>query len=857
MAETGGNVEAAANYIMGHMDESEEWWLAEPAAPEPPGGGSSREYPADDAGEHAAALAPLLSAVRVPSGAETVHKEECAWSFARPTSSDGLNVSLSSFVGVGGAHLDFHVAKTGERVYLNITARRRPAPELEPGQAPATSVADKINAEVQAGTKEYDTVYTLLALLPSPSEPLRIPLTVDLEAEIQPTVTTVLPGTIMRAIDGVLAAKDKGTAADLAEFKEEIKETKLHLGLVQEDNGKKLSPNKEDWKCDVTGDTIGEGPGQSASLWLNLADGFVGGGRKNWDGSGGNNTAVDHYEQMKAAGKEYPLSVKLGTITPEGADIFSYPEDCSVAMPKERLAELLAHWGVDIMTSVKTEKDMQELELELNLSHDFSRIVGEGRGEPVYGAGRTGLINMGNSCYLNSVVQCLFAIPEWAEAYAAPAQREAIFGACSGDPTQDFFTQLAKLGAGLCCGDYSAPPPPADAAAAAGQPDEQGVRPKIFKMLVGKGHAEFSSSKQQDAQEYFIHLIDKVERACRAVGGGGREGLAADPSAVFAFELEERYESVVGGAGQQPQVCYKRLPERCLPLLIPMEAAVNGQEVEQYQSAKEAAAAAGQKFEAPAVVPDVPFAAAMGRWSAAATLDSFRGGRASRTVRFATLPQVLAVWVKREVVEPGSWRPKKLEVALRMPESLDLSSLRVAGEGGLQPGEVAMEEAAAEEESAAAAAGAAAPVPEEALMMLMSMGFPQAKCEKALRATGNSTERATDWIFSHMDDDSDDAGADAGAGAGAGSAEQTAATPAAQRGVDGSGIYKLLGFISHIGKSVTSGHYVCHLRKGDQWLVFNDEKVEMCPDPPLECGYLYFYRRDDEGSAAVSMDTSA
>ena len=48
--------------------------------------------------------------------------------------------------------------------------------------------------------------------------------------------------------------------------------------------------------------------------------------------------------------------------------------------------------------------------------------------------------------------------------------------------------------------------------------------------------------------------------------------------------------------------------------------------------------------------------------------------------------------------------------------------------------------------------GAAAPVPEEALMMLMSMGFEQAKCEKALCSTAMNIERATEWIFSHMDD---------------------------------------------------------------------------------------------------------
>lgn len=33
-------------------------------------------------------------------------------------------------------------------------------------------------------------------------------------------------------------------------------------------------------------------------------------GRKNWDGTGGNNHAVEHYNETK-----YPLAVKLGTLT--------------------------------------------------------------------------------------------------------------------------------------------------------------------------------------------------------------------------------------------------------------------------------------------------------------------------------------------------------------------------------------------------------------------------------------------------------------------------------------------------------------------------------------------------------------
>lgn len=52
---------------------------------------------------------------------------------------------------------------------------------------------------------------------------------------------------------------------------------------------------------------------------------------QNWDGSGGNGAAVRHYE---ATGKKYPLAVKLGTITPHSADVFSYAEDDMVTDPK-------------------------------------------------------------------------------------------------------------------------------------------------------------------------------------------------------------------------------------------------------------------------------------------------------------------------------------------------------------------------------------------------------------------------------------------------------------------------------------------------------------------------------------------
>jgi ubiquitin carboxyl-terminal hydrolase 5/13 len=48
---------------------------------------------------------------------------------------------------------------------------------------------------------------------------------------------------------------------------------------------------------------------------------------------------------------------------------------------------------------------MAELDLELNLNFTLSKIIEEGKELiPLFGAGYTGLENLGNSCYMNSVI---------------------------------------------------------------------------------------------------------------------------------------------------------------------------------------------------------------------------------------------------------------------------------------------------------------------------------------------------------------------------------------------------------------------------------------------------------------------
>ncbi len=54
---------------------------------------------------------------------------------------------------------------------------------------------------------------------------------------------------------------------------------------------------------------------------------------------------MSRVSQERTKGNEFPLVVKLGTITPNGADVYSYAPDEDEMVKDPLLAKHLEHWG--------------------------------------------------------------------------------------------------------------------------------------------------------------------------------------------------------------------------------------------------------------------------------------------------------------------------------------------------------------------------------------------------------------------------------------------------------------------------------------------------------------------------------
>ncbi|CAG9561713.1 unnamed protein product [Danaus chrysippus] len=783
-------------------------------------------------------LVPHLPKITIPTSQQLVYKDECVYSFDNPESETGLYVSLTSFLGFGRNYVEQYFQKTGNAVFLHILREKKPIPEPEQtGDGPEKKIT-RLAIGVEGGfdpdcgkPKYTFTEHYNVVVLPG--------------FHTFPWPNDALPDVVKKSVQAVLDADSPFKLAEAealhGTWDGEKREVSVHsVNLKQLDNGVKIPPSG--WKCakcDLTN-----------NLWLNLTDGSILCGRRFFDGSGGNDHAVEHY---RATG--YPLAVKLGTITADGTgDVYSYAEDDMVEDPY--LAEHLKHFGINVQQLQKTEKSMVELELELNRRTGEWNTIQESGSElrPLHGPALTGVNNLGNSCYINSVVQVLFRMPDFIRRYVEGAPE--IFSTFPEDPANDFNVQTAKLGVGLISGRYSFP------STGGGQ---AGVSPHMYRALAGRGHREFSSKRQQDAHEFYLHLLTLIERNSRH---------KPNPADCLKLTVEERVQCT-----ESLCVRYTRRVEHHLPLPVPVAAATNGHLVREYEQRRAAAEASGQKLDPSQVVrPLIPFQACLDAFMKEELIEQFFSSALNKKVtarkitRLATFPDYLWIQLKKFTIKED-WTPAKLDVAVDMPWEMDLSSLRGRG---LQSSECPLPDTSPE---------TPAPVYNEQLLaQLLDMGFPIEACKKALYYSNNSgMEAASHWLMEHMNDwdfankfeapgsksDTtavDEASLEQVTGMGFTRTQAMKALTATDGDVgraldwifshaeqldedtgpgcrDGPEKYKLIAFISHMGTSTMVGHYVCHILHEGRWVIFNDNKVALSENPPKDLGYLYLYER--------------
>ncbi|PHT77166.1 Ubiquitin carboxyl-terminal hydrolase 14 [Capsicum annuum] len=791
-----------------------------------------------------------LSRVRIPEPTTRIYKHECCISFDTPKSKGGLFVDMSTFLAFGRDYVGWNYEKTGNPVYLHITQTKKADGEDRPSKKP-TLLAIGLDGGFDNNEPQYEEVCEIVIL----------PDNVTL-----PFPSVELPEKVRLAVDTILLAEGAERKEQLASWTADKKlVSKYATELQQLDNCVAVPP--VGWKCAKCDKT--------ENLWLNLTDGTILCGRKNWDGTGGNDHAVNHYRETG-----YPLAVKLGTVTADldGADVFSYPEDESVIDPL--LAQHLAHFGIDFSSLQKTEMTTAERELDQNINYDWNRIQETSEDvEPLFGPGYTGLVNLGNSCYLAATMQVMFSTRSFCSRYHVDQCLKEAFSKAPADPTVDLNMQLTKLAHGLLSGKYSAPVLEKDNTAnAANSQKQDGIRPRMFKSVIAASHPEFSTMRQQDALEFFLHFIDQVER----INSGTPD---FDPSKSFKFGIEERLQCSSG------KVTYNRRNDYILSLNIPLEKAVNKKELAEFQNLKSERAAGGKELSADEIVrPRVSLKDCLDCFSAPEEVHDFYSTALSarttaiKTAGLTSFPDYLVLHMRKFVMEEG-WVPKKLDVYIDVPETIDISSMRSYG---IQPGEELLPESAAGdgEQSIKLLAD------EGIVAQLVSMGFNQLHCQKAAISTSNSgVEAAMDWLLNHMNDPDIDApisenkqnpeidqsivdtlvsfgfeeklarkalkasGGDVEkatewifSNPSAGTASDMDVTASSGAAVDtlmpdGGGRYRLLGFVSHIGTSTQCGHYVAHIRKDGRWVIFNDEKVGVSKNPPMDMGYLYFFER--------------
>ena len=657
-----------------------------------------------------------------PRPNQSVYREDCTRCFDSIDSPEGLDVCLQCFNGgcAGDrAHGSLHAKSAHHPLAVNIKRTRKRKQRDEPPQKMSKLA---INAETEED--RYDTTTSIKCYECNNHE---------LETN---------QGNLKDVVDGILNTNTFAKQEEVKAWEQEMVPCEHTLCLEQE-QGRKIEAQGlgQCSNCDL-----------KENLWLCLTCGNLGCGRQQFGGIGGNSHGLAHTETS-----DHPVAVKLGSLTADGnADIYCYA--CNEERVDPELVAHLAHWGIDLVGRQKTEKSLTEQQIEQNLRWEFSMTNEDGKElKPMFGPGLTGLKNLGNSCYLASIVQSLFAMPEFADRYYRP--KEDVPN--TDKPAEDLETQLRKMADGLLSGRYSNPDTNVHASVeTTEQPHQKGLAPAMLKHLVGRGHEEFSTMRQQDAFEFLLHLLKLVSRSQQAAKSQYSD--VTDPVEAFRFVMEQKLQ-----CQGCKKVKYQQDEMENISVAVPIRRIHKDTAMENTTPAPDDKKVS-EDFES------VTLQECLDSFTAAETVELSCPYCSHKTFTkqslFASFPSILAVNARRfEIV---GWVPTKQDVPVIVDNGVvDFQPYRSTGPQS-------HEELLPDNASVGAAASTAFVPNEGALSMLEAMGFPRVRCEKALHATGNADpEAAMTWLFSHMEDPDMDTPLDLGGPPASGSGGSAGADP--------------------------------------------------------------------------------
>ncbi len=576
------------------------------------------------------------------------------------------------------SHGRLHWERTQHPLVLNIRRTRKTIVRDEPPQK-----ISKLAIAAETETDRYETQTSVRCY----------------ECNVSDLEKTV--GKLAAVVDGIMKATTFSRQEEVKAWEQEITTCEHILALQQEPE--RAIDSQELGHCSMCD--------LKENLWLCLQCGNLGCGRAQYGGVGGHSHGVAH-----ADASHHAVAVKLGSITPEGtADVYCY--HCDEERIDADLGAHLAHWGIILAERHKTEQSLTEMQIEQNLRWEFSMTTDDGKEMiPLFGKGLTGMKNIGNSCYLASTVQCLFSLPQFQERYFVPEELVPDVH----DPAQDLETQLRKMADGLLSGRYSKSDSDVVASSYSAEvPHQKGLAPAMLKHLIGRGHPEFSTMRQQDAFEFLLHINKIISRSQHV-------SPRHDPTKAFQFVMEQKLKCL--GCSK---VKYNTHQQDNISIPVPLRRLEQGSADGQVEYEPVTLKECFEIFTAEETV------------ELSCPVCGSKAGFSKRSL-FKTFPEVLAVNAQRFNIV--NWVPTKVDVPVIVGD--DRFQIDRYMSRGPQPDE----ELLPEDETSGAKQPAFIPN-EEACTQLQQMGFPLNRCIKALHATGNNDQSAgMEWIFAHMDD---------------------------------------------------------------------------------------------------------